>query len=992
MCTGRAPFRASGTMAVLKHVCEQTPTPIRETNSDIPDWLVAIIDKLHAKNPAQRYQSATEVAELLSRHLAHVQHPSVAPLPAPSPPAVGAAESARPRTVPHPGRRWAVAAAAVLLLLGGLSLTEATGVTNLRATVTRILTPDGTLVVETDDPAVKVTVEGDGDLVITGAGPQEVRLRAGSYRLRATKDGKPVTLDRDLVTISRGDKQIVRVRLEDKTAAAVVANAERGLFVVLGREGVPERKFDTLAEAARNAHEGDTIEIRGNGPFVTDPVTIHIALRIRAADGFRPALTVSESGARTALAVLDAHAPLVLEGVELQRIGGPPQGTAQGGLVVCRADSLHVANCRFLLDDPQPTQSGFCITSHSPRCFLRNSEFITRNGFSFQYVSRLPGQFVMDNCVGSTAAFKWEASPANARSVQLKHNTIIGTSLSMWFRDTFLAVEVAEPRIAFQSTGNVFGGPRLLAVSGIEPSRTMAALPQRLTWQEVDSLYPNQVLLTAQSGSLQAASLIQGEKALEEWRRLWKLPDGQVIVGVPGFRGDIRSKLAAAPAEITPEDFRLHADSPGYRAGKDGKDLGADVDLVGPGPAYERWKKTPEYQQWLKDTGRLRAETSQAEPGAFVVMGSNGVAERKFDTLAEAARNARDGDTIEIRGNGPFVIDPVTIRMALRIRAAAGFRPVLRLSERGALTRLAALEAYAPLVLEGLELQRFAGPPGGSSHGGIVQGHGNSLHVANCRFLLDVLLPTQSGHCIFSHSPRCILRNSEFITRNGFSFHYVSRLPGQFVMDNCVGSTGVFTWDASPADARSVQLRHNTIIAASLVMTFRDAFLAGEDTEPRIAVQNTGNVFGGTLLLHVEGIEPARTMATLPRRLTWQEVESLYPSQTLLMARSSPPLVPLIQGEKALDEWRRLWNLTDGQVILGVPRFRGDFRSKLAANPAEVTPDDFRLSAGSPGYRAGKDGKDLGADVDLVGPGPAYDRWKKTPEYQQWLKDAKYVK
>jgi hypothetical protein len=28
------------------------------------------------------------------------------------------------------------------------------------------------------------------------------------------------------------------------------------------------------------------------------------------------------------------------------------------------------------------------------------------------------------------------------------------------------------------------------------------------------------------------------------------------------------------------------------------------VDLVGPGAAYERWKKTPEYQQWLKDTGQ----------------------------------------------------------------------------------------------------------------------------------------------------------------------------------------------------------------------------------------------------------------------------------------------------------------------------------------------------------------------------------------------------
>ena len=58
--------------------------------------------------------------------------------------------------------------------------------------------------------------------------------------------------------------------------------------------------------------------------------------------------------------------------------------------------------------------------------------------------------------------------------------------------------------------------------------------------------------------------------------------------------------------------------------GKDGKNLGADVDLVGPGPAYERWKKTPEYQQWLKDTGQLRAEAPKAEPKAFVVLTGKG--------------------------------------------------------------------------------------------------------------------------------------------------------------------------------------------------------------------------------------------------------------------------------------------------------------------------------------------------------------------------------
>ena len=69
------------------------------------------------------------------------------------------------------------------------------------------------------------------------------------------------------------------------------------------------------------------------------------------------------------------------------------------------------------------------------------------------------------------------------------------------------------------------------------------------------------------------------------------------------------------------------------------QDLGADVDLVGPGPAYERWKKTPEYQQWLKDSGQLKERAdAMPETGAFVVQGGTGVPERKLDTLADGTQ------------------------------------------------------------------------------------------------------------------------------------------------------------------------------------------------------------------------------------------------------------------------------------------------------------------------------------------------------------------
>src|SRR5262249_4671483 len=86
------------------------------------------------------------------------------------------------------------------------------GVTRVAATVVRILTPDGVLVVEVEDAKVKVTVEGDGGLVIARAGRQELPLRPGSYRLLASKDGRP--LKDEVVTVTRGGKRVVRVSLE----------------------------------------------------------------------------------------------------------------------------------------------------------------------------------------------------------------------------------------------------------------------------------------------------------------------------------------------------------------------------------------------------------------------------------------------------------------------------------------------------------------------------------------------------------------------------------------------------------------------------------------------------------------------------------------------------------------------------------------------------------------------------------------------------------
>src|SRR5262249_36153352 len=118
-----------------------------------------------------------------------------------------------------------------------------------------------------------------------------------------------------------------------------------------------------------------------------------------------------------------------------------------------------------------------------------------------------------------------------------------------------------------------------------------------------------------------------------------------------------------------------------------------------------------------------------------------------------------------------------------------------------------------------------------------------------------------------------------------------------------------------------------------------------------------------------------------------------YPPTAPFMAMKSPgrPYEPLV-GSDQLDEWRRFAGPKAG-ALRGAALFAGgNLWTQVIASPEQLLPKHFRLLAASAGYPAGKDGKDLGADVDLVGPGEAYERWKKTPEYQQWRKKTGQVK
>jgi serine/threonine protein kinase len=73
LCTGEPPFPGRTLQAILTGVRESEPRPIRDLNPDIPPALEDHVRRLMAKDPADRFASASELARALREELAEAQ-------------------------------------------------------------------------------------------------------------------------------------------------------------------------------------------------------------------------------------------------------------------------------------------------------------------------------------------------------------------------------------------------------------------------------------------------------------------------------------------------------------------------------------------------------------------------------------------------------------------------------------------------------------------------------------------------------------------------------------------------------------------------------------------------------------------------------------------------------------------------------------------------------------------------------------------------------
>jgi eukaryotic-like serine/threonine-protein kinase len=65
LAAGEPPFNGKTPLAVLKKLTDEKHQPLRERNPQLPEWFAMIVDRLLAKKPEERFQSARELADTL---------------------------------------------------------------------------------------------------------------------------------------------------------------------------------------------------------------------------------------------------------------------------------------------------------------------------------------------------------------------------------------------------------------------------------------------------------------------------------------------------------------------------------------------------------------------------------------------------------------------------------------------------------------------------------------------------------------------------------------------------------------------------------------------------------------------------------------------------------------------------------------------------------------------------------------------------------------
>jgi multidrug efflux pump subunit AcrA (membrane-fusion protein) len=198
---GWPPFPAGTARRKLLGHLHETPRSLSELRPEMPRALAQVVEKMLAKDPAQRYQTPAEVAAALVLWARDSNRPPAALA------ALGTKRSRRARLA---------YAASFAMIVGVLAYLFVPWVHDFAQTVVRVATDKGVLVIAAEDKDVEISIKRNGaDAAVTARiakGNKEViELRAGDLTIEARLPGGDWLKTTEL-TLERGGKTIVTAR------------------------------------------------------------------------------------------------------------------------------------------------------------------------------------------------------------------------------------------------------------------------------------------------------------------------------------------------------------------------------------------------------------------------------------------------------------------------------------------------------------------------------------------------------------------------------------------------------------------------------------------------------------------------------------------------------------------------------------------------------------------------------------------------------------
>ncbi len=350
LCTGRPPFRAETSYAVLRRITDESPRPIREVNPNIPEWLERIVLKLLEKSPDDRFESADGLAGVLADCLAHVQNPASKTLPK-------SITELSPRRGFRPPWLKVLAASALIMSMifaGVLIVLE-----SRKGTIRIESDADGVpIVIKKGDEVVdRLTVSQDGASIRVAADEYRVEIGGGFDGVRV----KESRVDDSRVTVTRGQTSVVTITKIPRTDSATSAQASAA---DLRREGNPDTSGEQVEQVLQQVLA--RCDVVRSGRFVAaHRHGFPHEWKGRPVRHFHTYLLSGQSWLKQS--GFQSRSLRVSHGGKLMTLSGPSGSKEPNHLAISKATSA-----REIDDDVSPFFAG-TVWSETTRNFLRTS-------------------------------------------------------------------------------------------------------------------------------------------------------------------------------------------------------------------------------------------------------------------------------------------------------------------------------------------------------------------------------------------------------------------------------------------------------------------------------------------------------------------------------------------------------------------------------------------------------------------------------------------